>query len=269
VTALFIDSDVALGSPFGDVDDAYAIAAVLRSRVKVEALSAVFGNSFEPWAHRNLKVLAPLCGYEGPILHGASTWWARESEASRFLASLDRPVRVLALGPLTNLALALRTNPAAAKHITEIILVATNLSVRWPAARFVDFNQWKDPRALRAVLGSSIPLTIVPCDVARRLRATSEEVAQLPGQLGAHLSRYSRRWFLRARWLKHVDSVPIWDLSAALFAVNPALFETKRTTLALGRLGQAHYGARQGRPVQIVTGFDPPALWAKFRSTLS
>ncbi len=268
MTAFLLDSDLALGSPFGDVDDAYALAAVLRSGAKVEALSTVFGNSFEPWAYRNLRALAPLCGYEGPILRGAATWWSAQTQASRFLAGLDRPLRILALGPLTNLALALRLNPESAKHLSEIVLLSTNLSVRWPAARFIDFNQWKDPSALRTVLRSPVPLTVIPCDVARRLRATSEQVAHLPGPLGEHLSRHSVRWFRRARLLKRTDSVPIWDLAAAMFAIAPELFDTEATTLKLGSLGQAYYGDSEGRPVRIVTGFDPSAVWAKFRAIL-
>ena len=39
-----------------------------------------------------------------------------------------------------------------------------------------------------------------------------------------HLRRHSRRWFRRARLLKGRGSVPLWDLTAAIYAIEPALF---------------------------------------------
>ncbi len=267
--SLFVDSDNALGSPFGDVDDGYALAALLSSDEKIAALSTVFGNSFEPWTYQNHLRMASLCGYRGPILRGAATRWSKATESSRFLASLDHSVRALALGPLTNLALALRGNPSAGQNIAEIIFVGTNLSVSLPALRFFDFNQWKDPRALREVLQSGIPLTIVPCDVARRLRVTGAQVAAIEGTLGAYLQAHSRRWFRRASWLKGVTSVPIWDLVAAMYVLEPTLFETRPSTLTLGAFGQSHYDLPQGRPVKLIDGYEPAALWTKFQSLVS
>ena len=44
---LLIDSDNAAGSPRGDVDDAFAIAALLRSGLPVAALASVAGNTSE------------------------------------------------------------------------------------------------------------------------------------------------------------------------------------------------------------------------------
>jgi inosine-uridine nucleoside N-ribohydrolase len=47
IEPIFIDSDNALGSPCGDVDDAFAIAALLRSGVPVAALASASGNTSE------------------------------------------------------------------------------------------------------------------------------------------------------------------------------------------------------------------------------
>lgn len=260
---LFVDTDNALGSPFGDIDDAFAIAALLKSGVPVEALSTVFGNSFEPLIFRNTKQLADLCGYGGKIVRGAPTWWTKGSESSRYLSGLGRPVRALALGPLTNFA------NGNLDRVTEIVFVATNLNRRLPAWRCFDFNHWKDPRAVRRIVSSSIPLTCVPCDVARRLRASEKDLAAIGGPLGDYLRRHARRWFLRSKLLKFVDSVPIWDLTAAMYVLDESLFRTTETTLRLGRMGQAVFGAKEGRPVRVVTGFDPAAVWKRFLCLVS
>lgn len=263
---VFIDSDNALGSPFGDIDDAFAIAAAIKGGLPVEAIASVFGNSFEPWVNRNNVSLAKECGYAGRLLRGGATRWARNTEASRYLADLTHPVRILSIGPMTNIAGALARNEHLQDHVAEMIFVATNLSVRLPAFRFFDFNQSKDPRAMRRVLASGIPLTCVPCDVARNLRVTEKELQTIPGSLGQYLRRHAARWFRRSRLLKGVDSVPVWDLVAAVYLLKPSLFKVEETTVKLGRMGQALFGCEAGRPIRVVTHFESSLVWQTFKS---
>ncbi len=51
----WIDTDNALGSPHGDVDDAFALAALLTAGAPVAALSSVAGNTSEPRAFANTR----------------------------------------------------------------------------------------------------------------------------------------------------------------------------------------------------------------------
>jgi len=110
--ALILDTDNALGSPHGDVDDAFALAALLRSGLPVAGLASVGGNTSEARADRNNRRLAALCGFSGPFFRGV--------EAGEVPDRIDRapelwsgaPVRVVALGPLTNLAAVLRRGSA-------------------------------------------------------------------------------------------------------------------------------------------------------------
>lgn len=267
--SLFIDSDNALGALFGDVDDGFAIAALIRSGLPIDAIATVFGNTFEALAYRNTKSLTQVCGYSGKLLRGASTWWSGPTEASRHLKELRQPVRALALGPMTNFALALKGGGQAVSQISELVFVGTNYSLRLPAFRFTDFNQWKDPLATRAVFSSPWRLTCVPCDVARRLRVTPRTLDAVTGAIGRHLRQFSARWFLRSRLLKWSSSVPIWDLVAAMYVIEPGLFQVSETQVKLGRLGQATYGDRTGRPVKVITGFDSDEVWHRFVELLA
>ena len=97
---LLIDTDNAVGSPAGDVDDAFAIAALLRSGLPVAAVwRASRGNTSEARADRNNRGLGELCGYGGP------TCEARAGDVpDRIDLWSPAPLRFLALGPLTNLA---------------------------------------------------------------------------------------------------------------------------------------------------------------------
>lgn len=263
---LFVDTDLALGSPRGDVDDGFALAAVLLSGVPVAGLSSVHGNTSAERATENLRKMASRCGFAGPI-HAGARAAGQASEASRALASSPQPVRFLGLGPATNLAAALRGRPAAAAKIEEACLVMTNRCRPLPAWRFFDFNQSLDRDGFRRVLESDIRITLLPCDVARRLRTGRRELESLPGELGRHLREESERWLRRGRLLKGVRTVPLWDLPLALYAVDSRGFEACETTLRLTRTGAAIFG-RGGRPVRVLTGFDPSELWRRFVALL-
>lgn len=266
---LFIDSDNALGAPFGDIDDGFAIAAFLKSGLSIEALSTVFGNTFEPLVYRNTNSLAKVCGYSGRILRGAATWWSKETDASQYLTNLEHSVRALALGPMTNFALALKSGKQVEKHISELIFVGTNHSLPLPAFRFIDFNQWKDPRATRAVFDSAIPLTCVPCDVARKLRISKGALDAISGPLGEHLREKSARWFRRSQFLKGLSSVPVWDLVAAMYTIDASLFRIDETRAELGRMGQAVFGCQGGRPIRVIIDFNSDEVWNRFLSLVS
>lgn len=266
---IFIDSDLALGSPSGDIDDGFAVTAILKSGVPIAGISSVFGNCDEESSNANLRTLADLCGYQGKIFSGAISSASLSSEASHYLSTRSYRLRILAIGPLTNVARALAENPALANYVTELIVVMTNYRFPLPAFRFFDFNHWNDPTALRTVMKSPIPITLVPCDVARRLRIAFSDLDFLPDPLGPYFRRHCRRWFRRAVILKGRRTIPVWDLSAAMYAVDPGLFQTRVTSLELSRLGAASFGSAGGRPVTVVEGYHSKNVWDQFVAAVS
>lgn len=268
MTGLIADSDNGLGSPRGDVDDGLALIALFRSGLPIAAVASVFGNTDEWRAHANTRALAALCGYEGLILAGAGRRLRRGaslSEASRFLIDGPGPWRVVALGPLTNLAAAIEARSDVAGHIAEVIAVGGNRASRgrWPPLWPYEFNLTADRRATRVVVESGIPLTLVPLEVARRMMVTPADLAELAGALGEHVRNHAARWFRRALLLRGRRAFPVWDLVAALCVVDPASCETERTVARLHPNGWLELGAGT-RPVTLVRAFDPRALWRHF-----
>ncbi|MET0741982.1 MAG: nucleoside hydrolase, partial [Microvirga sp.] len=97
--------------------------------------------------------------------------------AAAWLGALlqDNPagtIQILALGPLTNVALLLRDHPAAAARIGRIIAMGGTVREPGNAGPHSEFNFASDPEAAAMVVGAGLPLTIVPLDVTRRVRAT-------------------------------------------------------------------------------------------------
>jgi inosine-uridine nucleoside N-ribohydrolase len=261
---LLIDSDNAAGSARGDVDDAFAIAALLRSGLPVAALASVGGNTSEAEADRNNRVLGAICGYPGPYLRGV--------QAGEVLDRIDRaglwaggPLRFVALGPLTNLAVVLDRGA-----ISEAILVGSNLTSwgRFPPWWPHEFNLTKDPAATRAVFASNLPLTVIPLDVARRLRAGPRELRDLRGPLGDFLRRHSARWSRRSLLLRGSRRFPVFDLAAAVYVLDPALTVVEETRVRLHPNLWVEFGEGERR-VKVVRQLDVERVWRWFAGVLA
>jgi inosine-uridine nucleoside N-ribohydrolase len=257
---LYIDSDNALGSLMGDVDDGFAVAALLASQVPVLALGAVGGNTRSSESLRNLKQLANLFEYHGPVLLGANPRDRRRTIASHFLQSQATPFRIVALGPLTNVAHVVRSGTSP---LERVVMVGTYLKGRSWFGAIRDLNVRADVEGLRDVYKSDVPLTIVPLDVCCRLRADWAKLERLSGTRGQFFRLHARRWWRRAKWLKASKDAPLWDLVAALYEIDSKLFETKTERILLHSNGNAEYGAGD-RKVEVVTDFSPDACWQSF-----
>ena len=262
---LLLDTDNAAGSTSGDVDDAFAVAALLCSGLPVAAVASVGGNTSEARADRNNRVLGSLCDYRGRYLRGV--------QAGDVPDRIDRagdlwtggPLRFLALGPLTNLAAVLDRGA-----VSEAVLVGGNLTSRgrfppwWPH----EFNLTKDPQATRAVFASDLPLTVVPLDVARRLRIGPREMSGLPGELGVFLRRHSARWARRSLLIRGSRRFPVFDLAAAACVIDPALVTVEETRARLHPNLWVEFG-RGDRRLRVVRDLAPAGVWRLFADLVS
>jgi purine nucleosidase len=259
---ILVDSDNALGSARGDVDDGIALATLLRSPLEIEAIASVFGNTSAAAAERNTRALATCCSFAGPCIQGAASPRAPTSDAARHLAERSRATTLLALGPLTNVAQALGLAGELDSRIAELVCLGSNARSlgRWPPLWPFEYNFTKDAGALVRVFGSAAPITVVPLDQARRLRLRFADLAAIEGELGAYLRANARRWFDRARWLKLQSTVPVWDLVAAMYVIEPGRFATEPRQARAHPSGWVEYGAK-GRSVRVVADFDPEEVW--------
>jgi purine nucleosidase len=88
------------------------------------------------------------------------------------------PITIAALGPLTNLAVALIQCPAMAKGIDQVVIMGGALGFGniTPAA---EFNFYVDPHAAKVVVDAGLPLTILGLDVTHQVVTTAERLAAL------------------------------------------------------------------------------------------
>jgi inosine-uridine nucleoside N-ribohydrolase len=115
------------------------------------------------------------------------------------------------------------------------------------------------------MLASELPLTIVPLDVARRLRIGASELAAPTGPLGEHLQCHAARWLHRSRWLHGRGGFPAFDLLAAAWLFDPGAVSTEETTVRVHPNLWLEFG-KGGRPVRLVRGFDGVRILRRFLS---
>ena len=260
---IFVSSDDGLGSRSGDVDDAFAVAALLAGSWEV-VLASVFGNTSEAQAYRNLHTLRDLMRAPVPVEHGATRRGEAGTPAARELARRKQPMTLVAIGPLTDLASALTLDPTLATRVKECVVVGGNLTSlgRFPPLWPHEFNFTADRKATRAVFSAGMPLTVVPLDVAGRFRLGRRELEAIEGPLGDYLRSGSERWIRRTRFVHLRSEFAVYDLLAALAGLGREGVTCER------KLARAHPSGRivwnEGLEVEVVTGFDHARLVERF-----
>ncbi len=86
---------------------------------------------------------------------------------------------LITLGPLTNLALALKVSPEMVRKFARVICMGGAIAVPGNVAPAAEFNMYVDPHAAQRVLRSGLPLTIVPLDVTTQVGLSRTSLARL------------------------------------------------------------------------------------------
>lgn len=227
---IVIDTDVGF-----DVDDAYALAFAARSpELTVEGVTTVYGDTLLR-ASVACKVLrlagrsdipvvaglgeplsrwkrAHMFGFEGEgILEEGDELPQVPTNAVEFLLSkCSSKVTLVTIGPLTNVAAAIRRDPGIVDEVEEIIVMGGLLEPVVVEGKVIptrtEYNVNCDPEATIAVLESGAKITLVPLNTTMRVEnALSEEDLSALRRAGTPLTRT----LLRASemWLKRLDEL--------------------------------------------------------------
>jgi len=162
--------------------------------------------------------------------------------------ALERgPLTILALGPLTNIAAALRERPELRKNVARLIAVMGRRPghLFHPAEGagggvlfghgpvFRDFNFALDPDAAAQVLAMKLPMSFVPYDAARGIELTAADLDRLEASLPWIVQR-SRGWI--DYWRADIGRAGFYpfDLIAAAYVVEPTLLRCTRVRAWVG-----------------------------------
>jgi inosine-uridine nucleoside N-ribohydrolase len=248
------------------IDDAMALFLALRSpEVTVVGLTTVFGNSTVEATTRNALNLLHVAGRTdipvaqgaarpmvlslgktGEFVHGQDAMgdigWTDvldpdlkpvDQPAAQFIVEqvMSNPgqITLAAIGPLTNLALALQLEPRIAQTVRSVVIMGGSVSAPGNVSPTAEANIYNDPHAAELVFGAGWALTMVGLDVTTAVRMDEPRFAALrnsAGLLGRFVGQiapcYQR--FHHERYGYQDGAVDVHDPSAIAYLIDPTLF---------------------------------------------
>ena len=251
-------------------DDAVAILLALAApELEVLSLVAVAGNLPLGMTERNARAVLELAGrpeipvYAGcprPISPGIITAEHAHGDSGlgglvlpppallprpghgvdvlveRLRRAAPRSVTICALGPLTNIALALVKAPDIAAGVAELVVMggaSHALGNMTPAA---EFNIHADPLAAALVFDSAVPITLIPLDLTHQVPATQERIERIRA-LGNRCGLAAAELMSPPRQLRRGSgAAPAWalhDPCVIAYLIAPGLFEGAEVNVAI------------------------------------
>ena len=150
------------------------------------------------------------------------------------LRRADRPVTLVPVGPLTNVALLLARHPGVEPRIERIVLMGGAIAEGnvTPAA---EFNVWADPEAAARVFGSGLDVTMIGLDVTHRALLTDAHAERLraAGRTGALVADLHGFYARFHREVYGFDGAPVHDAVAVAHVLAPGLVEARERHVAI------------------------------------
>ncbi len=203
---LILDTD-------GGVDDAQALLMLLANGRAPDAITTVFGNVGLEAATRNILTVLAVAGADVPVHTGAgrpltqAVIDAKHVHGEDGLGGAPRPatiapvagndavgflietfrnashaghkVDILMIGPLTNLALALRLHPSIINGIGRLTIMGGTVYGRGNSTPAAEFNIYADPEAASIVFGADIDIVVAPWEPCVTHFMTQDQVEAL------------------------------------------------------------------------------------------
>lgn len=303
VIELIIDTDAG-------IDDAQAILLALgQPNVEVAAITTLSGNVHVDKVVRNVLATLDAAGKKVPVYRGAEypllgpAIHAEDYHGSDGLgdAGIPKPevqiepehavfalVRMAAenpgrytlvtIGPLTNIALAVRIDPAFVDNLANLVIMGGTHAYRGNMNIVAEFNIYADPEAAAIVFSTCKRATLVSWELSVDHEILFDEYHQLT-QMPAPTSQlefFNRISDYMVRKMQKTDhrGVPMPDPIAAAVAIDPTLI----TRSANGEIHVEVTGARtrgqtvinwKGEPrVKVITEIDTTHFWQMMKASL-
>lgn len=173
----------------------------------------------------------------------------------------DGDIILVPVGPLTNIAMAIRKEPRIVEKIPEMVIMGGGHEVVNITAS-AEFNIWVDPEAARIVMQSGVPIRLVTLDATHQALFSRETCARLReiGTSAALASAIMAEHRIAAynKWqpMKVIDSAPIHDALTVCAIIDPGVIETVFVHVDVETQGELTDG-RTVCDVHHRTGLEP------------
>jgi purine nucleosidase len=251
-------------------DDAVALVLAMRHPgVQIEAITVVAGNVPVDHGVQNALYTVELCGQSIPVYRGMPGPLTRPLETAQSVHGQDgmgdiglplsgrspasgHAVQVLidtihqfagditlvTLGPLTNIAVALRQDPSIAQAVAECIIMGGTGRGHGNVTPVAEYNVWADPEAARIAFESGMPIQMVGWDISRTYAVLGPDDGAALRAIGTPLARFcidiQRSVQQFALTTTQLDGFDLPDPIAMAVALDPSVAtETVRCFVAI------------------------------------
>lgn len=254
-------------------DDALALF-VAAHFAQLVGISAVSGNAPLHKTLRNALILAELADVNAPVHAGAAKPLTRPAQHAAHIhgdSGMDGPelpavvrqadatpavralldaadanddLHLVAVGPLTNVALALSLRPDLAQRLKTISIMGGATTVGNVTAA-AEFNIWADPEAAAIVLQSGANIVLADLDLTHQFLIDQDRVDAVRAQ-GTRVARFSAdllQFFVQAYKTAYDEEAgPLHDPCSVLAITHPQLFQARRHHVATELQGELTRG---------------------------
>lgn len=304
---VIIDCDVG-------VDDALALILVYHSpELEVEAVTAVNGNVPLDTVFTNIqKVLSLIQPQKKPFIakgagqplkgkalyahsvHGKSglgeamieleegqEWWKSfAGSADQLIARLAHEfpgeLTLIAIGPLTNLALGLQKDVEGMKKLKEIVIMGGAVRTKGNVTPPAEFNIYVDPLAAKIVFESGLPVTLVPLDVTHQVCLTPSLIEKRIRPTDNPFSEFTIDaigYDLRGRrFQRGTELIHLHDPLAVGVVIDSTLVKTEKLSIHVETQEGERYGkiseVEEGPKIEVCLGVNSNRFLELFLSRL-
>ena len=249
------------------IDDAMAILfAEAHPEIELMGITTVYGNATIDNGTQNALYLKQKFGMNAlvakgtdmplvrepvgatVIVHGETGFGDVKAPSSLDVSAIEKPayqfiidsvraepgeITLVAVGPLTNLALALEAAPDIVELVKEVVIMGGAFGEndhRGNVTPFAEANIHDDPHAADKVFTASWPVTVIGLDVTEESFFTAQYLDDLrddAGEVGQFIWDVSRYYLKFYSEKVGMEGCHVHDPSAIAYVIQPSLFECR------------------------------------------
>lgn len=236
------------------IDDALAILLIEASKkFEIMALTVVAGNNRIEDVTNNTGYIKKLAGLNAPIYSGATKPLKKKQVLANvhgnsglsgiiikekveltnnapekiieLVKKYPHEIKIMAIGPLTNLAIAFRKAPEIINLVKEIVIMGGTIQAPGNKSRVAEFNIFVDPDAAKNVFDTSIKKTLIPLDVCNKTPLFMKDFNQLKeSKYGSFIIKTMKNYIKAIKKFEKMNGALVYDALAAYYLVNPKPF---------------------------------------------
>ncbi len=166
-------------------------------------------------------------------------------------------ITLVCTGPLTNLALAARMEPAIIKRVKRVVLMGGGVHEA-NSTPVAEFNIWTDPDAAKIVFDAPWDVTMVGLDTTHQALCTpevQERIVKNGGEIGAFMSGLMDFFRLAYQENQDFQDPPVHDPCTIAYLIDPTVIKTRRCPVAI----ENQPGLTFGQTVADMRGPEDPS----------